>query len=396
MRRILLLAVGDPFHRHIDRLKAEGYAVIAVDRDPEARGKANADAFVAASVDDVAAIVDAGRRHRVDAIIAATEAGVTAAAEASLRLGLPGLPIDVARAATDKAEMRRRWRSAGLTQPDFNVAEEIEAARAAVRHIGLPCVVKPTRSWASKGVGVVTSKAEIEPALQDAWAVHGGPLIVERFVPGNLLTAEGFAFDEFAEVVVMGDVETQEIDRHRVNMSLQYPANFSPTVMREAAELIGRAAIALGLRRSPFHCECMVAPGGVVHLVEIAARGGGGHIFTVLYEPMTGFSGIVRQARLVLGESFALAPHRRARGGCYKFLSAPQGIVERIEGVEEARAMAGVVDCGVVIKPGQCGGPVSHDNARHGHVCAIGSDRDEAHASAGTAAGRISFIMRAA
>jgi biotin carboxylase len=396
MRRILLLAAGDPFHRHIDRLKSEGYEVVAVDRDPEARGRATADALVAASVDDVAAIVDAGRRHRVDAIIAATEAGVAAAAEASSRLGLPGLPIDVARAATDKGEMRRRWRSAGLTQPDFEVAGDIAAARAAVRHIGLPCVVKPTRSWASKGVGVITTQGEIEPALQDAWAVHGGPVIVEQFVPGNLLTAEGFAFDEVAEVVVMGDVETQEVDRHRVNMSLQYPADFTPPVMREAADLIGRAAIALGLRRSPFHCECMVAPGGVVHLVEIAARGGGGHIFTALYEPMIGFSGIVRQSRLLLGESFHPEPQRKVRGGCYKFLSAPQGVVERIEGVEQARAMPGVVDCGVVIKPGQRGGPVSHDNARHGHVCTIGSDRDEARALAGMAARRISFVMRAA
>src|SRR5262245_7056301 len=100
MRRILLLAVGDPFHRHVDRLRKDGYEVIAVDRDPDAKGARNAHAFVAASVDDVDAIVDAARVHNVDAIIASTEAGVVAASEASERLGLPGLPVDVARAAT--------------------------------------------------------------------------------------------------------------------------------------------------------------------------------------------------------------------------------------------------------------------------------------------------------
>jgi biotin carboxylase len=178
-----------------------------------------------------------------------------------------------------------------------------------------------------------------------------------------------------------------------VNMALCFPGNFEPQTVAEATDLMQEAARALGLERTPFHCECIVGPRGV-ELIEMAARGGGGHIFTVLYEPTTGVAGIVRQARLLLGEPVDPLPSGSLRGSCYRFLSAPEGIVERIEGLAEASKMPGVVDFGVAIEPGQRGGPVTHGNARHGHVCTMGSDRAEAVALADAAASRVRFVMQ--
>ena len=391
MLTVVLLAAGDPFHRHIGRLKSEGYMTIAVDRDPAAKGRNEADAFVAASITDVDAIVGTARKFDADVIVALTEAGVRSAAEASALLQLPGLPVDVAEAATDKSKMRARWLASGLNQPSFIVVNRLEDAREAVAQIGIPCVVKPTRAWSSRGVSVVSSAEGAESALRHAFDVHGGPIIVETFIPGRLLTAEGFASDGEAEVIAMGDVDTQESDRHRVNMSLQYPANFDRRVVEEANILIANAALSLGLRRSPFHCECMVSDQGV-QLIEMAARGGGGHIFPVLYEPMVGYSGIVRQVALLLGKEteFARPP---LRGGCYRFFSAPDGIIERVEGVDVASQMPGVLDLGVAIKPGERGGAVTHDNARHGHVCTVGSDRDAALAYAKAAERQLTFYV---
>jgi biotin carboxylase len=392
MTTIILLAAGDPFHRHIGRLKAQGYSVVAIDRDPNAKGRDDADGFVAASVDNVAAIVAAARTFQADVIVALTEAGVRSAAEASAHLRLPGLPIEVAEAATDKIKMRARWRESGLNQPDFALATTTEQARKVVAAIGIPCVMKPTRAWSSKGVSVVMTPADVEPAIVDAFNIHGGPIIVETFISGKLLTAEGFALDHEVEVVAIGDVDTQETDRHRVNMSLQYPANFTQRTVEEAKVLIGNAALSLGLRRSPFHCECMVSDAGV-QLIEMAARGGGGHIFSVLYEPMVGFSGIIRQVELLLGKPFEQISRRFPRGGCYRFLSAPSGIIEHVEGVEEASRMPGVIDLAIAIKPGELGGRVTHDNARHGHVCTVGADRDSALDYAKAAASHVHFVM---
>src|SRR5262249_1215065 len=234
---------------------------------------AGADAFVLASVSDADAVTAAARTYRVDAVIAATEAGVRAAAEANHRLGLPGLPLEAAYAATDKAEMRKRWAAAGLCQPRFEIAVSREDAERAVRRFGFPCVVKPTRAWASEGVSVVASQADVAPALLDAFAAHGGPGVVEDFVPGRLLAAEGFVSAHGVGVVVTADVRLQDSDRYRVNMALCFPGDFAPPVLAEATSLMRRAALALGIERTPFHCECMVGPRGV-ELIEMAARGG--------------------------------------------------------------------------------------------------------------------------
>ena len=391
MPNILLLGAGDPYHRHIKCLQREGYRVVAIDRNPSAEGRKHADIFLEHSATDLDAVVEAARKHQIDLVIATTEQGIRTAAAANYRLGLPGLPVNAANAATDKGAMRQRWAAAGLSQPKFKVVETAEIARQAIGQFG-SCVIKPTVGWASRGVSVINTPSDIDVAIDDAFAVSGGPVIVEEFIPGPLLTAEGFVSDGTADVVLIGDVTTQESDRHRVNMTLCYPGKFSSEILSEATDLITKSALALGLVRTPFHCECLVSPQGVV-LVELAARGGGGHIFTVLYEPMTGVSGIVRQVRLSLGESVIPLPRTPIKGGCYKFLSAPPGTFFRVEGIEEASKMPGVVDIGISITPGEKGGMVTHDIARHGHLCTVGVDRAHALARAEDAANCVRFIM---
>jgi len=392
-KTVLLLAAGAPYHRHIEALRRAGYRVVAMDRDPSAAGLETADGHRVASIADAGAAEGAARDFNVDAIVAATELGVVPAATASQALGLPGLPLKVARAATDKPTMRARWRESGLRQPDFTVAATPADARSAFHDFGLPAVIKPAASAASKGVSVVSKAADIGSAIDEAFAVGRSRVIVEQFVSGSLLTAEGFVGDTEATVTAIGDVETQAVDRHRVNMTLAYPGAFTHTTLDRARLLAERAAIAIGLRRVPFHCECIVGADGNVSLVEIAARGGGGHIFTTLYERMLGTSGIVHHARLLLGETDRAAPPLAPRGGCYMFLSAPPGRLARVEGVEVASALPGIVDIGITMRRGETGGLVTDDNARHGHIVAIGRDRDEAWRNAAAARDAIRFVM---
>lgn len=392
-KTVLLLAAGAPYHRHIDALHRAGYRVAAMDRDPAAPGLALADDHRVGSIAEEGEVTQAARDLHVDAIVAATEIGVVPAAVASDNLGLPGISPAVARATTHKPTMRTRWREAGLPQPAFTTAGTPEEARSALLHLGLPAVIKPAASAASKGVSVVATAADIDLAIDDAFALPDGCVIVEQFVAGQLLTAEGFVGDAEARVAIIGDVDTQAVDRHRVNMTLAYPGAFPEATLARARNLIERAANAVGLRRSPFHCECIVRDDGEIHLVEIGARGGGGHIFSTLYAPMLGASGIVHQVRLLLGETNEVVPDLSPGGGCYMFLSAPGGRFLRAEGVEVAASLPGVIDLGMSIRPSDPGGRVTNDNARHGHIVAVGRDRDEAWRNAAAARDAIRFVM---
>ncbi|MBV8579530.1 MAG: ATP-grasp domain-containing protein [Candidatus Eremiobacteraeota bacterium] len=392
-RTVLLLGAAQYLAPSIVALRAAGFRTVTLDRDVSAPGHAFADAFAVASLSDAMEITKAARDVNASVIVPGTEAGVIAAAEASERLGLPTIGVELALRCTDKTAMRAAWQAAGLAQPMFRAVESPDALESALQDFGLPAVVKPARNGGSKGVSVVLSPDAIPFAVDDAVANSAdGRFIVERFVPGPLLTADGFVRGDEVFVAIVGDVETQSSTRHRVNLALNYPAAYPPAVVAEARALITAAIRGLGLRTGAFHIECIVGDDGVV-LVEVAARGGGSYLSSTIVGAVCGLSGPVTFAQLLLGDPVALRPLHE-RGAVLRFLQAPDGIVDEIDGLEQARALPGIVELDVALTPGSRGGPVAFDNARHGHVVAVGATRAEAVARADAAARTIAFRMR--
>jgi biotin carboxylase len=374
---ILLLAAGEPLVSAIESLKHGGFRVVTMDRSPDAPGHGHGDDRVFGSIEDADAVTEAARQHRADLVMAATEAGVLAAATASERLGLPCIGVEVALTCLDKGRMRQAWKRANLQQPDFRLAGTASEIRDSLGKFGLPVVVKPRRAWSSKGVTVVTRSDQIEDAIESAIRhADGHGCIVERFIDGPLLTCDGFVKDGHVTFSMIGDVEFQGHDRYRVNMSLNYPANYPSATIREARNLIAHAVEAVGHRWGAFHCECIVGETGV-HLVEIGGRPGGGHLFAHVIEQASGLDAPVVLANLLLRRDVDPSPLKTG-GACYRFLSAPEGRFAVAEGLAEARQFPGVATIGLSIRPGEIGGAVTHDNARHGWVLTGGKDRDEA------------------
>jgi hypothetical protein len=73
-------------------------------------------------------------------------------------------------------------------------------------------------------------------------------------------------------------------------------------------------------------------------------------------------------------------------GGVVRFLVPPEGVLQDVDGLEEARALEGVVDARVYRLPGWRFGPLRRGNDRAGFVLARGESRDDALARADRAA----------
>ena len=397
MGRTILHIGGAAYHvRSLRALRDAGFRVAVLDRDPQAPGHVVADVSVYGSVGDAVAIFEALQETGAGGVVNGLEIGVVPAALALAALGRPGIGVETALRSTDKTLMRAAWDAAGLAQPEWTAVPAAADLEAAMSAFGLPLVVKPARGNGSRGVSVVTRAEEVATAAAEARAAadaHG--FIVERFVPGPLVTNDGFVDAHgHARVAAMGDVDTQSISRHRVNMALNYPAALPPDVRAAVAVLVERAAVALGLRAAPFHCEVLLGPDGPA-LVELGARGGGSYISSTIVAAVSGLVAPVVAAQLALGDDVSVEP-RDAGGATLTFLTAPPGVVTGIAGIEDARALPGIVDLGIAIRPGERGGAVAFDNARHGHVVAIGTSRDEAVARAAAAAAAIRFDVEAA
>ena len=94
------------------------------------------------------AIVELARDRPLDAVVAADDGGVVAAAIAATRLGLPSNPPEAASRARDKLALRRALAEAGVSQPRF---AELPPG-GDVTAVGFPAVLKPTGLAMGRGV----------------------------------------------------------------------------------------------------------------------------------------------------------------------------------------------------------------------------------------------------
>jgi cyanophycin synthetase len=95
-----------------------------------------------------------------------------------------GIAVDV---ASDKNLTNRLLDSAGLPVPKADVVEDVEAAVAAARRLGYPCVIKPLDGNHGRGVNLdLRSEEEVRAAWPDAVGeTRTGEVVVETFIHGN-------------------------------------------------------------------------------------------------------------------------------------------------------------------------------------------------------------------
>lgn len=387
---ILQLGAGAWMTWTIERLKAAGYRVFAADKNPEAPAFPLADGHAPVDIVDASAIEAYAREVKADLVLVVNGAGVISGATASARLGLPGLPVDVATRAQDKGSCRDAWAKAGLAQPEYRVVEGPAGIAAAADTIGYPAVVKPTRAWGSRGVAVVCSRAEID-AVAATTRREGfeGPMIVERCITGIEVSVEGLVQRGVTTVLAIGDKEMQDHPTFRVGMVLNYPT-YLP---REPIEVLcAKAIAAMGIENGAFDAELMVDERGVPHLLEINPRPGGGHILGVIVEAVSGVAMPEAYAKILLGEDVDVRP-RHQKGACYKFFNAPYGTFRGVSGLAAMKTMPGVVDASFEMVEGTKVGPIARDADRPGFVVARGETREDAIANADRAIGALRFEM---
>ena len=82
-------------------------------------------------------------------------------------------------------------------------------------------------------------------------------------------------------------------------------------------------------------------------------------------------------------------------GAVVRFLVPPEGVLQAVEGTEEARALEGVEEVRVYREPGHVFGPFLRGADRAGAVLAVGESREEALERADEAARLIRFEVGA-
>lgn len=378
MKRALVLGAGFYYARTLKKIREGGFHVIAVDRDSHAPGASEADEFYPIDITDDRGVLELARQARPDCVIPLNEFGMPTHAKVAAALGLPGVSQEQVAAVVDKAVMRRVWAQAGLRQPRFYAGETLAQAVKFADDIGFPCLIKPADSGGS-GRGVIILDGPKDLAEGFAFAkphARNGVVLVEEFIPGVELTVEGLCCRGRHRVLAISD-KTKPPLRTRVATSLNYPAYFDNVILAQVKDLVEAAVMAIGLTDCATHTELIVTPDGETFLVEMGARGGGGHILSTIVEAVSGVNMPVSLARILAGQEPQWQPTRSA-GACYRFFSPPMGTITAIAGVELAQGLQGVLDVGMFKKPGDQVRELLNSQERTGFVVTTGPDRDSA------------------
>jgi biotin carboxylase len=387
-RRLLVLGAGPAQLGLLAAARERGLFVIAVDRDPAAPGFRLADRRAILSAEDETGIGRLADAERVDGLIApGIDWPVAVGARIAERLGLPHpISTDAAGLSVSKLKQRERFAEVGVPQPAFAFCPTLEDALVAAREIGFPCVVKPPDRQGQKGVGLAEDAASLAVAVAAAVGVsRAGGCLVEELVEGPEVTVNAISVDgEFAPLTVT-DRLTAEPPAFGVALAHVWPARSEPV---EAAR---QAAAALGIANGPTYTQIRMGENGA-RVIELAARLGGGHD-AELCEAALGvdLNGLALSA--ALGEPLERPrPDPQVGGACTRFLVAPAGALERVDDVEEARELEGILDVTLYREPGYFFVPLRVGADRAGAVLAVGGSGDEALERADRAATRLRFV----
>jgi len=386
VKTVLFVGAGRHQRRAILRAQELGLGVVAVDRNPEAAGLAEADRTEVVDFVDVDAVVDVARRYAVNGVLTVSaDRAVPVVAAVAEELDLPGIGRDTAHLMTHKVAMRRRLAEGGVPQPQFAAIRAWREAAAAAETVGFPAVLKPADSGGQRGLFLLRSFADLERHFHAALAESpSGETILEEFTDGLELNGLVVARGGEPYPLLLSDRLRPDGDGFGVGWIHSYPSRLFGDALEEAERVALRAVRTLGLRDGIAFPQLIVTDDGRALVVEVAARIPGGQMADLAFHAL-GVDLVQIALRQALGEEVPdeLVVPPISRPTAIRFLTAhpgplPVGKVRRIGSLDRVLAAPGVVQADVFLQVGEEIRPVRLDGDRRGYVIATGDTNVQA------------------
>jgi hypothetical protein len=390
MARILLLATTTGYQTRAfgdaaDRLGAE--LVFATDRCLSIDDPWQDHAIPIRFYDEdasVAAILDSARQRPVDGLLVVGDRPTIIGARVAERLGLPWHPPGAAAAAGNKQLTRERLRDAGLPVPwwistslNSQGSRLSEPSALSPQPLSYPCVLKPVVLSGSRGVMRADNPEQLAAAFERLRALMQQPdvraerneahahALIEGFIPGREYALEGVMHHGVLHVLAIFD-KPDPLDGPFFEETVYLTPSSAPDeTQRAIVDGVARAAQALGLRHGPVHAECRVNPSESsgqapeVFVLEVAARPIGGLCARALrvHSEISPLQSEISLEELLLrhalGEDPAPYAREAAASGVMMIPIPKRGIFRRVDGLDEARAVAGIDEIHITAKPDQ-------------------------------------------
>ena len=302
-------------------------------------------------------VLERERGLPVDAVVAVGDRPTLTAAYVARGLGLPHNHPSSVEACRSKLRMREVLRDAGLPVPWFRAVPLHPLPEPALLGIRYPCVLKPVALSASQGVMRVNNREEFlqggarlkrlldSPEVRATREPHLDQMLVEGYLEGREVAVEGLLAEGSLRVLAIFD-KPDPLDGPYFEETIYVtPSRLSAAEQRAIEQAFAEAVRAVGLTRGPVHGEFRLNEQGV-WTIEVAARPIGGLCARALRFVLEGGKETIGLEELILrhalGMSGSYAPRESEASGVMMIPVPSSGILEKVQGEEAARAVAGI------------------------------------------------------
>ena len=378
---ILIVSAGVMQIPALERARALGYYVIASDRNPDAPGFALADERLVLDVKDIERHVAWAREHGerigLKGVFAGADVAVTVASVCEA-LGLPGVPVAVARRSNNKSEMKQCWLRDKIPTPWSAEAANLVEAIKILAQTGLPAFVKAVDSAASRGSMRIDSAEQLPVAFEAARTTsRTGTAIIEQFIFGNEQSVETIVWRGKHHHVSVADryfnfapyaIETAHMD----------PSGLDTDIQKRICDLVDAAANSLGIDFGPAKADVILTEQGPM-ILEMPARLSGGFHSQYTTPLSTGKDPISAVMKMSMGEALdesLLVPLYHRTSICAGIFPEP-GWIRAISGIKEALELPGIEQIVVTKSIGDRVEPFIDNSKRCCWVIAVGKNEAE-------------------
>ncbi len=225
------------------------------------------------------------RLGKVDVLMSANEQIQIPVAMVRERLGIAGMGVEVTRNFRDKAQMKERFREAGVPCARHCKATSEDDAWAFVQEVGFPLCIKPVDSAATQATYRVESSQALRELLRASTPRPDRPLQIEEFVVGAEHSFETFSLKGKHMWHSLTRYLPNPLDVVRnpwIQWRIVLPREVDSPEYDDIREVGKKALDALGARTCLTHLEWFRRPNGTIAVGEVAARPPGAQLLTLM------------------------------------------------------------------------------------------------------------------
>ena len=343
-------------------------------------------------------ILEVARRTPFAGVLGSDDSTVELAASVAEALLLPHNPPAAARLTLRKDLARAHLAKSGCAVPAHRLVDLTRAIGDQVAGLSWPCVAKPLNLSASRGVIRADNIGELVAACDRIRSIiaesknefERSHVLVEAYIDGFEVACEGYLHQGELKILAMFDKPDPLCGPFFEETIYVTPSRLSQATQSRIVENVAQACRAYGLRTGPVHAELRVDETDA-WILEVASRTIGGECSRSL--DMGGDFNLEEFViSLAIDKPQTAKTPNESRGVMMIPIVEP-GVLRRVEGLRDARAVANVESVDILIRPGHELVPLPEGNQYPGYIFARAQTPAEVVDALREAYSKLNFVV---